>query len=1002
MSRHVREARARRPITGLVIAASLFAVALPSRAFEFLDGRIQVHGYVEAQLRTISDGFRSQRFYASQWANLLALEIEVDLAPEGFGPFASATGFARGEVRFECIWSQACGLSPSTTLFGNRANRQPQNLSNGVTSGYSGVIRTGDSRRIQNTNGNLVEFYRAPPLDGLADLGANNLEGTFAPVLDAMITTKRLEGSLGAMVFPQGPWLPKTRIAPIGALAAVPNVTGPFPPQPPLPLRPLVPNQATGEELPHGLYSPSRALVREMDSYDTFDQNFTQGQLQWNHGASQGQTGELKEAYLDLELLEGSLFLRLGKQQIVWGKTELFRTTDQLNPQDLALSSLPSLEESRIALWAARAIYSLYDVGPLEDFRIEVAANLDGYQPIDLGKCGEPYTIFLVCAKSYGLFGHGILGLGIAGEKRPQNWWENVSGLEIGARIEFRWERFSFAITDFWGYSDLPTVDYFNEYERKVDVATGAPLDVDASALTPANALTLHPANRQAYDVVCSATVGIAGSVIPAVADNCLLDLLNSSTPIAVGITPANGLSAVLAGTRGLAGSPPAANFVLGVLTNQIGASFPVVQLNRDPGDALAYAGPLGPRSALSNYLSPQQAALLGCGPFYGTICDVEGIDLFNSEASALVQSFPQFEPGGPVATRFWNGALVKLPGSRGPGDPGYDPFVDGCTGTTDLQGSPLAPCLASNAGFGGALTLSNPQTGERFQNELGALSWNFMMLLYSLGTLQPRSDCSPLPIDENRPPTRQEILDCKFVSAVFAVTGTQRPEAVAGGNGRFGRRDFLWTGGSELQLFYQKRNVLGFATDFAEDRSKTNWSLEFTWFANEAFANTTVPRGFSTMDSLNLTISVDRPTFVNFANPSRTFFFNMQWFIRYLPEYEGLGTYTADGPWSFLGTFSVFTGYFQDRLLPALTTVYDVHSSSGAVIGQLTYRFSEVFSATIGAASFFGEPSYARIPIRQAILSNSGGDFETRTNFQGLSPIAERDEVFLLLRYTF
>lgn len=327
MSRHVREARARRPITGLVIAASLFAVALPSRAFEFLDGRIQVHGYVEAQLRTISDGFRSQRFYASQWANLLALEIEVDLAPEGFGPFASATGFARGEVRFECIWSQACGLSPSTTLFGNRANRQPQNLSNGVTSGYSGVIRTGDSRRIQNTNGNLVEFYRAPPLDGLADLGANNLEGTFAPVLDAMITTKRLEGSL---------------------------------------------------------------------------------------------------------------FLRLGKQQIVWGKTELFRTTDQLNPQDLALSSLPSLEESRIALWAARAIYSLYDVGPLEDFRIEVAANLDGYQPIDLGKCGEPYTIFLVCAKSYGLFGHGILGLGIAGEKRPQNWWENVSGLEIGARIEFR------------------------------------------------------------------------------------------------------------------------------------------------------------------------------------------------------------------------------------------------------------------------------------------------------------------------------------------------------------------------------------------------------------------------------------------------------------------------------------------------------------------------------------------------------------------------------------
>ena len=39
--------------------------------------------------------------------------------------------------------------------------------------------------------------------------------------------------------------------------------------------------------------------------------------------------------------------MRLGLQNIVWGKTEVFRTTDQFNPQDLALSSLPTLEESR-------------------------------------------------------------------------------------------------------------------------------------------------------------------------------------------------------------------------------------------------------------------------------------------------------------------------------------------------------------------------------------------------------------------------------------------------------------------------------------------------------------------------------------------------------------------------------------------------------------------------------------------------------------------------------
>ncbi len=943
----------------------------------------------------ISDGFRGERWYFSQWANVMNLELEWDVAKDGWGPFDSVSAFARGEVRFDCIWSQACGLSRTTTLFGDRGNRAPANLANGVTSGYTGVVPTGESKRIQNTNGNLVRFYEVPPLDGLTKLGANNLEGTFRPVLDALVTTKQLGGSLGPITLPQGPWFPSLKIRPIGALSSVPNVTSPRPPQPTLPYRPPVPNTELGLGQAHGLYVPSQALLRQMDDYDGFDQNFTQNQLQWNHGASQGQTRELKEAYVDLELLEGTLFLRLGKQNIVWGKTELFRTTDQFNPQDLALSSLPSFEESRIALWAARAIYSLYDVGPLEDFRIELAANLDGYQPLDLGKCGEPYTIFLVCAKSFGLFGHGLSGTGIAGELRPENWWENVSGLEVGARIEFRWERFSFAITDFWGYSDAPTADYFNEYERKVNPSTGAPLDVNGNPLTPATALTLHPANRQLFDVFCSATVGIAGTVIPALAGNCILDLLNSPADIALGLSPAGALGTVFAG------APGTGNFVLSLLTNLPGGTdFRLVRLNADPGDGPG--GGLLPLSSLSRVLTDQQEALLGCGRLYGTNCDVQGIDVFNAEASAMLQAFPQFEPEGPVATRYVNGQLVQLPGSRGPGDPGYDPMIDGCTGTTDAQGNPIPACLLSNAGAG-AFPIRSPLTGQRYANELGGFSWNFMMMLYSLGTIrEAQSQCTPAPFLQNRVPTRAELLQCQFVQGIFAVAGTQRPERQAGGNGRYGRRDFLWSSGSEIQLFYQKRNVLGFATDFAEDASKTNWSLELTWFANEAYTNTSVPRGFSNMDAVNLTVSVDRPTFINFMNASRTFFFNTQWFVRYLPEYEGLGTYTTNGPMSALGTFSVFTGYFQDRLLPGLTVVYDVQSQSGGVLGQVTYRFSEVFSATVGVANFFGTPAEGRIPLRQALVGNNGGDFMQRTRFEGLSALAERDEVYMTLRYTF
>ena len=117
---------------------------------------------------------------------------------------------------------------------------------------------------------------------------------------------------------------------------------------------------------------------------------------------------------------------------------------------------LTSLEESRISLWSARATYSLYDIGPLEDVRLEVAANLDDYEPSEFGRCGQPYTIWLVCGKTFGLWSHGFAGIGLAGERHPQSFWESQKGLEFGARVEFRWDRFSFQVSDFWGYDDVP------------------------------------------------------------------------------------------------------------------------------------------------------------------------------------------------------------------------------------------------------------------------------------------------------------------------------------------------------------------------------------------------------------------------------------------------------------------------------------------------------------------------------------------------------------------
>ena len=132
-------------------------------------------------------------------------------------------------------------------------------------------------------------------------------------------------------------------------------------------------------------------------------------------------------------MFDSRLWIRVGKQNIVWGKTELFRTTDQFNPVDLALASLPSLEESRIALWSVRGIWSFYDVGPLKDVRLELAMNFDDFEPIDLGRCGEPYAVWLVCGKSTALWAHGVTGIGIAGEVRPPDPWDSSKGIEFGA-----------------------------------------------------------------------------------------------------------------------------------------------------------------------------------------------------------------------------------------------------------------------------------------------------------------------------------------------------------------------------------------------------------------------------------------------------------------------------------------------------------------------------------------------------------------------------------------
>ncbi|MGH0037298.1 MAG: DUF1302 family protein [Myxococcota bacterium] len=958
-----------------------------------------------------------------------------------------------------------------------------------------------------------------------------------------------------------------------------------------LPFRPIPPqdegNYGVKNGRARGIYIPSRP-ARELIQAGKIDDftnalNFRESERAWNRGASQQDEKELKEAYLDIDMFDSRLWLRIGKQQIVWGKTELFRTTDQFNPQDVALASLPSLEESRIALWSARAVYSFYEVGPLEDVRLELAVNYDDYESADFGACGEAFTVNLVCQGAFGAFAHGLTGIGLLGARTPEDPWNDRRGIEFGGRLEWRWDRFSFAISDFYGYDDFPYVERVSTFERNVDPKSGRPRimgsrnpcpqgyedeclmpgpsksrtkstvvghyndpdnqkrhrkayrskpdsyqNVPKVAFNdPNNALLNHSANQQVFAMICATTIGVVDLDGSACAQNVFGSVAPALDLPGVNFTVGQAASAILAGSEQAArliflrtgfnladflvelnadindvgaGSNP--NTTRLVRQNNIDAGGNIS--NKDPGgsnkalrlstECLDYnfnpAGmpcggvPVGdPRAAgsgdfmreglaLTQKLSPYQEALIGCGPFFGTNCDDSGIDWLNAEYTSMMQSFVGFE-GTRAGWRTDNSLLGPQPGTIGfVGGPvclsnylwpeGHknrsrgDIRLPGCRSAYKADGSvkdrragnPLL-LVEYNAAKDGCVrydpnvpgcndpslrTLEQPilkmtqGVSQVFENEMAALSWNFMMLTASqddeFKKFQKQAKKKKIAkladqginVGESDPrvqkASRNEALKagqcsmvtpqyCENIQGLLRLGGISRPDVKASGNGTFGRRSFTWHNGGELVIRANKRNVLGFSSDFAIDSLKSNFSMEFTWIPDNPRSNTESYDGLIEVDQYNLTVSADRPTFINFLNANRTFFFNTQWFFQYLDGYrKGSGA----GPWNVLMTFAVTTGYYQDRLLPTVAAVYDFRSVSGAVLPQVTYRYNEAFSVTVGANIFMGKADQVDMSVNPVALSNRVQGRRTYKNQaeNGLAVFRDRDEVFVRLRYTF
>jgi hypothetical protein len=88
------------------------------------------------------------------------------------------------------------------------------------------------------------------------------------------------------------------------------------------------------------------------------------------------------------------LFLKLGKQQVVWGRTDLFRVLDVINPVDYSRNNIyDELSDIRIPMWMAQVEYRMGASDSMQDRNIQVVWNFDQFRANNLGQCGTPNVI---------------------------------------------------------------------------------------------------------------------------------------------------------------------------------------------------------------------------------------------------------------------------------------------------------------------------------------------------------------------------------------------------------------------------------------------------------------------------------------------------------------------------------------------------------------------------------------------------------------------------------
>ena len=207
---------------------------------------------------------------------------------------------------------------------------------------------------------------------------------------------------------------------------------------------------------------------------------------------------ELREMYTDLEFEDvfgtgDNLFLRIGKQPIVWGRADLFRLLDVINPVDYGRHLfIEDYELIRKPLWATQAVWKFGPVGPFADLNLEFDWIWQEFEFADLGQGGTPHPILgagdffrankllfdqggflFVDGQPIGIdpatgaplpyaFGGAAFPPGVVGVRSVHKPTNKLGNNQFGVRVEGVYGEVGFSLNYFHGRQQLPSLRGLN------------------------------------------------------------------------------------------------------------------------------------------------------------------------------------------------------------------------------------------------------------------------------------------------------------------------------------------------------------------------------------------------------------------------------------------------------------------------------------------------------------------------------------------------------------